>query len=100
MRGNNMKNLFQILLSREDKGPIPNDMLVHKEVIEEINEGKYDSEISGEKTETSEEKKKELNTYFEEIKKEQERILKQKEAQAAQAAAEEKPEETPEAKKE
>jgi len=60
-----------------------------KEVINEIDEGKYDSEISQEKTETSEEKRKELDEYFSKIKEEQEKILKE---QAAKAAEEEKPE--------
>jgi len=38
------------------------------EVEQEIDEGKYDKEIKEEKTETSEEKKKELEEYFSEIK--------------------------------
>ncbi len=74
-----------------------------KEIINEISEGKYDSEISQEKTETSEEKKKELDEYFAKIKEEQERILKQqaeKEAEEAEEAAEEKPEEAAEEKPE
>ena len=68
-----------------------------KEIINEIDEGKYDSEILGEKIETSEEKRKELDEYFSKIKIEQERILKQK---AAQAAEEQKPGEKEELKKE
>ena len=68
-----------------------------KEIINEIDEGKYDSEISQEKTETSEEKRKELDEYFSKIKDEQERILKEQEAaKAAEGAEEEKPEETQE----
>jgi len=68
-----------------------------KEIINEINEGKYDSEISQEKTETSEEKRKELDEYFSKIKDEQERILKEQEAaKAAEETEEEKPEETQE----
>ena len=68
-----------------------------KEIISEIDEGKYDSEISQEKTETSEEKRKELDEYFSKIKDEQERILKEQEAaKAAEGAEEEKPEETQE----
>lgn len=68
-----------------------------KEIINEIGEGKYDSEISQEKTETSEEKRKELDEYFSKIKDEQERILKEQEAaKAAEGAEEEKPEETQE----
>lgn len=68
-----------------------------KEIINEIDEGKYDSEISQEKTETSEERRKELDEYFSKIKDEQERILKEQEAaKAAEGAEEEKPEETQE----
>jgi large subunit ribosomal protein L11 len=68
-----------------------------KEIINEIDEGKYDSEISQEKTETSEEKRKELDEYFSKIKDEQERILKEQEAaKAAEETEEEKPEETQE----
>jgi large subunit ribosomal protein L11 len=59
-----------------------------KEVIQELEEGKYDREISEEKIETPEEKKKKLEEYFLEIKTEQDRILKQEEAaKAAEAAA-------------
>ncbi len=69
-----------------------------KEVISEIEKGKYDSEISQEKTKTSEEKKKKLGEFFEEIKAQQEKILKLEEeaakaAEAEKAAAEEEPEE-------
>ncbi|MCL5018410.1 MAG: 50S ribosomal protein L11 [Candidatus Pacearchaeota archaeon] len=50
------------------------------EVEKEIAEGKYDKEILGEKTETSAEKKKQLDEYFSKIKKEQDRILQQEKA--------------------
>ncbi len=50
------------------------------EIIKEIDEGKYDKEIKEEMTETSEEKKAELDEYFAGIKKEQDRILKQEQA--------------------
>jgi len=59
-----------------------------KEIEAEIEEGKYDEEIFQEKTETSPEKKKELNEYFKEIQRKQDIILKQE--QAAKAAEEEK----------
>lgn len=72
-----------------------------KEIINEIDEGKYDSEISQEKTETSEEKRKELDEYFSKIKDEQEKILKEQEAaKAAEETEEEKPEETQEPEEE
>ncbi|VVB83658.1 50S ribosomal protein L11 [uncultured archaeon] len=57
------------------------------EIEQEINEGKYDKEINAMKTETSPEKKKELEAYFSKIKKEQDKLLQQE--QAAKAAAEE-----------
>jgi len=50
------------------------------EVEAEIDEGKYDKEINSEITETSEEKKKLLKEYFENVKSEQEKIIKQEEA--------------------
>lgn len=78
-----------------------------QEVILEIGQGKYNSEISQEKTKTSEEKRKELDESFEKIKAKQEKILKLEEeaAKAAEAeklaaAAEEKPAEGEEEKKE
>ncbi|MFH1325690.1 MAG: 50S ribosomal protein L11 [archaeon] len=60
-----------------------------KEIEKEIDEGKYDKEISEEKTETSPEKKKNLDEFFSEIKKKQEAVLKQEQAakEAEQAAA-------------
>ncbi|MEK6832455.1 MAG: 50S ribosomal protein L11, partial [Nanoarchaeota archaeon] len=57
-----------------------------KEVEKDIDEGKYDKEISQIKTETSPEKKKILDEYFKEVLKKQELILKQE--QAAKEAAE------------
>ena len=46
------------------------------EIENEIAEGKYDEEIEGEMTETPEEKKKELDEYFEGLKEEQDEIIK------------------------
>ena len=57
-----------------------------KEIEEEIDEGKYDKEISQEKTETPEEKKANLEKFFSELKAKQEALIKQEEA--AKAAAE------------
>lgn len=59
-----------------------------KEIIADIDNGKYDSEISNEKTETSKEKIKELDEYFLKLKGEQEKILKQEEAAKVAAEAE------------
>ena len=70
------------------------------EVEQEIDEEKYDKEIQEEKTETSEEKKKELAKYFEKVKTQQDIIIKkeeqEKEAEAEKKAeAKEKPKEEP-----
>ncbi len=56
------------------------------EIQAEIDAGKYDSEISHEKTETSQEKREKLDKFFEELKALQEKIKQQEEA--AKAAAE------------
>lgn len=61
----------------ENKSPI--------EVIALVNEGKYDKEIKGEKTQVSAEKKSELNAYFADVKAKQEAKAKA-EAEAAAAA--------------
>jgi len=63
----------------ENKSPI--------EVGKEIDEGKFDKEIKQERTETSPEKKAELDKYFLEIKDKQQKIIQQEEA-AAKAAEE------------
>ncbi len=46
------------------------------EVGDDIDEGKYDKEIENEITETPEEKKKEMDSYFEKLKAEQDKQLK------------------------
>jgi len=61
------------------------------EIEIEIDEGKYDKEINEEKTSTSEEKRKELDEYFEEVKSKQEQLIKQQEE--AKEAEEEKAQE-------
>jgi large subunit ribosomal protein L11 len=59
------------------------------EVMREIEEGKYDREINEGRTETPEEKKKEMDEYFENLKSEQEKIRKQEEAAKASEAEKE-----------
>lgn len=59
-----------------------------KDVLKEIGEGKYSSEIQSQKTDVSPEKKKELNAFFAEIAAKQEEIRKAEEAE--KAAEEEK----------
>ena len=62
---------------------------------QEIDKGTYDKEIQGEMTETSEEKKAKLKEYFEGVRAEQEKIIKQEQAEKeAKEAEEEKKEET------
>lgn len=63
-----------------------------RELSEEIDSGKFEKEIKEKKTETSPEKRKELDNYFTGVKQAQERILEQEkkaaeEAEAAKAAA-------------
>lgn len=63
-----------------------------KEILEEINEGKYAEEIEARKTDVDSEKQKNLNTYFAEIEEQQEAIQKAEEKE--KAAEEEKKAET------
>ena len=62
------------------------------EIEKDIEQGKYDKEINGEKTETSEEKREKLDEFFSEIKSKQEMIIKQ-EQEAKKSAEEEAAEE-------
>lgn len=57
-----------------------------KEVLEELEEGKYKFEIESKKTQVSPEKRKELDAFFSEVAKKQEAVRM---AEAAEAAAEE-----------
>lgn len=61
------------------------------EIEGDIASGKYDKEIAEEKTETPEEKRKELDDYFNQIKDEQEKVIK-REAAEKEAIAEKKEE--------
>lgn len=60
------------------------------EIEQEIEQGKYDKEIQEEKTETPEEKRKELDDYFNQIKSQQDAKLKAEQAEKeAEAQAQE-----------
>jgi len=60
------------------------------ELGNDVDEGKYDKEIQAEATETPAEKKKELDAFFKQVQSEQEKLLKQEEAEkAAEAEAKE-----------
>ena len=63
-----------------------------KEIIEDVKQGKYKDEIKNQKTEVSENKKKELKEYFAKIDAAQKAELKKQEEEAA-AAAEKKAQE-------
>ena len=58
------------------------------EIEKEIDEGKYDKEIQEEKTETSQEKKDELDEFFSKLKAEQELLMRKEEQQEAAKEAE------------
>jgi large subunit ribosomal protein L11 len=58
------------------------------EVGQDVDQGKYDKEIQEEKTETSPEKKAELDRYFTEVHGKQEKLIKAEEAAKAEAEAE------------
>ncbi len=69
------------------------------EIEQEIDAGKYDKQIKEQKTETSEEKRKELKEFFSEVKSKQEKLIEQeektKEAEGEKVEVEEtKPEKT------
>ncbi len=55
------------------------------EVEAEIDEGKYDVEIKEERTETPPEKRKQLDEFFDKVKEEQEKIIKQEQAAKEEA---------------
>jgi large subunit ribosomal protein L11 len=61
----------------ESKSPVQ----IEKDIVD----GKYDKEIKSEKTETSEEKKKELDEFFSQIKSKQEQVKKQEQIAAEEA---------------
>lgn len=56
-----------------------------KEILQEIAEGKYASEIKSQKTELSEDKKAQLKKFFSEIKSKQESVKKKEEEEKAAA---------------
>jgi large subunit ribosomal protein L11 len=64
------------------------------EIEKEIEEGRYDKEINAMKTETPADKKKKLEEYFANIKKEQDKVLQQEQA-AKESAEAAKAAETP-----
>ena len=66
-------------------------MIENKPAVElaaEVSDGKYDKEIKSEKTETSTEKKKELQEFFSQLHKKQEAKLQQEKAEEEAAKAE------------
>lgn len=62
-----------------------------KEIEKDIEEGKYDKEIKAISTQTSSEKKSELDSFFSDLKSKQDKILKQEQAaKEAEATAQKK----------
>lgn len=70
-----------------------------KEIESEIDEGKYDKEINSESVETPEEKRKQLDDFFSELKAEQEKQKKIEEAQKKTEEEKDKEEKPAEAAK-
>lgn len=60
-----------------------------KDFMADVSEGKYDKEIGEEKTETSPERRKELDDHFSKVSEEQEAKIKQAEKEAEEKKAEE-----------
>ena len=58
-----------------------------KEIIGEIDSGKYDKEIQEERTETSPEKRRKLDSFFAKLHAEEEAVLKKEEEEKAEAEA-------------
>lgn len=59
-----------------------------QELIQDINEGKYDKEIKSQKTDVSAEKKAQLQDFFSKLKSQQEAVKKKEEEEKAAAEAE------------
>ena len=69
------------------------------EVIREVENGKYDAEIKNEKTETSSEKKLELKKVMDDVKINQEKLIKSKQAESEKKESEKKEAEKKESEK-
>lgn len=63
------------------------DNEVASQIEQDIDEGKYDKEIAGEITEVPAEKKEKLETFFSELKVQQDRIIKEQEKEKAEKEA-------------
>ncbi len=104
MLANNFKSAIKSVVGSCVSAGILIENKPAKEIEKEIDEGKYDKEVEAMKTETSPEKRKELDAHFTKIKTEQDQILKKEEEKAAEAkkaeVPKEKKEETAEEKKE
>lgn len=87
MLANNFKAVVKSVLGTCQSLGILVENKTAKEALEELSQGKYDDAINSQKTELSEEKKAELNKYFEDIKVKQEEMIKKK---AEEEAAKEK----------
>lgn len=98
MLDNNFKSAVKTVVGTCVSSGILIESKPAKDIEKEIDEGKYDKEIQEQKTDTSPEKKKELDSFFTGIKAEQDKLIKKKEeeqaaeeAKKAEKAAEVKP---------
>ncbi|MAG02668.1 50S ribosomal protein L11 [Candidatus Pacearchaeota archaeon] len=91
----NLKNAVKSILGTCSSIGILVENMEPNELIQEVADGKFDNEINEGKTETSEEKRKKINEFFEGVKSEQDAKLAEE-----QKAAEEAKEKEEEAAKE
>lgn len=83
MLANNFKSAVKSVVGSCVSAGILIESKPAKEIEKEIESGKYNSEIETTKTETSPKKRKELDTFFEKVKAEQETKLKKEEEEKA-----------------
>lgn len=103
MLANNFKSAVKSVVGSCVSAGILIESKPAKEIEKEIDSGKYNTEIETTKTETSPKKRKELDTFFEKVKAEQEaKLKKEEEEKAAEEAkkAEAAPKPTEEKKEE
>ena len=91
MLAKDFKSAVKTVVGSCISGEILIDSKDPREVIQEIDEGKYDKEISEQRTETDPEKRRQLDEFFSEIKAKQDALVKketeEKEAEDAKKAA-------------
>lgn len=83
MLANNFKSAVKTVVGTCVSAGILIENKPAKDIEKEISSGRYDKEIEEMKTETDPEKKKKLNSFFSEIKTEQDAVLKKEEEEKA-----------------